>query len=305
MRQTKHILLLIISTIICIAIVVFYNYFNDILYSIDEFISSVNHKEVQVPSTSQYHRMYEYETLKETDNFIPNTYEDIQNIYYTVLNNGWESFTFYCPKSYENCKEDVRSIGNDFEYISLLNNYVSPFNSYNKYNTMIIGSDEIYLQVDKLYTNEEIDFLNKKIKSIISELNIDKNSIKLNDLRSIHNYIVRNSTYDNDFDINDELSISNKANGMFETGKYICSGYTDMLALLLDELNIPNFKIMSENHVWNVVYYNGKWNHIDVTWDDDDKFFDNYNYFLITTKELLQKDSTEHNFKIKLYKELN
>ena len=39
---------------------------------------------------------------------------------------------------------------------------------------------------------------------------------------------------------------------------------------MLDRLSIPNFKVTSEEHVWNVIYYNGKWTHIDATWDDDE-----------------------------------
>ncbi|UKI58189.1 MAG: hypothetical protein L6V81_01725 [Clostridium sp.] len=39
---------------------------------------------------------------------------------------------------------------------------------------------------------------------------------------------------------------------------------------MLDKLHIPNFKVTSSEHVWNVVYYNGKWTHIDATWDDDE-----------------------------------
>ena len=27
----------------------------------------------------------------------------------TVLNNGWESFTFYCPREYVTCAEDVKT----------------------------------------------------------------------------------------------------------------------------------------------------------------------------------------------------
>ena len=65
-------------------------------------------------------------------NFRPNSIEDIKDIYYTVLNNGWIDFTFYCPKSYTNCVEDVRKIANNNEYITKLNGYVSPFNSYKK-----------------------------------------------------------------------------------------------------------------------------------------------------------------------------
>ena len=70
-------------------------------------------------------------------------------------------------------------------------------------------------------------------------------------------------------------------------------------------MNVPNFKVNSEEHEWNVVYFNNKWSHIDVTWDDDEvNKNNNRNFFMITTNDLLKKDKKEHNFDQSLYLEL-
>ena len=74
---------------------------------------------------------------------------------------------------------------------------------------------------------------------------------------------------------------------------------------MLDKLHIPNFKVTSSEHVWNVIYYNGKWTHIDATWDDDEVNKNTqHNFYKITTDELLKKDKKEHNFNINDYLEL-
>lgn len=79
------------------------------------------------------------------------------------------------------------------------------------------------------------------------------------------------------------------------------------MKLFLDRLNIPNYKISSENHIWNLVNVDNNWYHLDLTWDDpvtsNGTDVLEYDYFLITTTELEELESDQHNFDIKIYKE--
>ena len=80
---------------------------------------------------------------------------------------------------------------------------------------------------------------------------------------------------------------------------------------VLNRFGIKNYKIASKTHVWNAVFIDGKWLHLDLTWDDpvsergpmlDDK------YFLITTDELVEADNGEtdtHIFDKTIYLEFN
>ena len=80
------------------------------------------------------------------------------------------------------------------------------------------------------------------------------------------------------------------------------------MALFLNYFNIPNFKVASENHVWNVVFIDGQWLHLDLTWDDpiltsgEDVLDDTY--FLITTSELNKLSDSQHHFDETIYVEL-
>ena len=77
------------------------------------------------------------------------------------------------------------------------------------------------------------------------------------------------------------------------------------MAIILDEFNIPNFKVSSADHVWNVVYINNKWLHVDTTWDDDEvNRYNRNNFFLIDTNKLYELDTSEHTFNKEYYKEL-
>ena len=88
-----------------------------------------------------------------------------------------------------------------------------------------------------------------------------------------------------------------------------CNGYTDAAALLLDRLNIQNLKISNNNHIWNLVYIDNKWVHMDLTWDDPvvpnnpDKNILQHDYFLKTTVEFekLNTEENKHNFNKEFY----
>ena len=276
MTRTEKLLYTLVVLVVSFILFLFFQNFEKINSDIDKFITSMKEPKINIPNDKTiYNRKYSYKTVHETNNFIPKNIDDLKNIYYTILNKGWDEFTFYCDKDYESCADDVKTIANDSEYINLINNYISPFNSYKKYNTVITNDLEIH--------------------DTISSTNIKK----------LHDYVINNIKYDEEYKENNRESISNKAYGALFNGIALCSGYTDTFALMLDRLSIPNFKVTSEEHVWNVIYYNGKWTHIDATLDDDEINKNNqHNFYMITTEELLKKDKEEHNFNINDYLEL-
>ncbi len=269
-----------------------------------QIIDKYKSDKIIIPNYKSHYKDYKFKTVSETDNFVPSNIDDLKNIYYTVLNNGWESFTFYCPKSYTECANDVKSLANS-KYTEIINNYVSPLNSYIKYNTLIVNDDKINLKVDKLYTNDEITKLDAFVNKFINDNKINVKNPTKKDIKLIHDYLVDNITYDKKYKEGDE-TVSNKATTAIFNKIAICSGYTDAFAIFLDKLNIPNFKVTTEDHVWNLIYFDNKWTHIDVTWDDDEVNKDNnHNFFMIDTKKLLEIDDLKHNFEKSDYLELN
>ena len=54
-------------------------------------------------------------------------------------------------------------------------------------------------------------------------------------------------------------------------GETVCAGYASAFAYLMQRLNIDNFLVRGnagENHLWNVVFLDGEYYAMDVTWDD-------------------------------------
>lgn len=287
-------------------------YFKDNI--IDFILNKIYTKEINIEEKNKYYVDYDFVYVKNTDNFTPKSKQDLINIFYTILNSGWNNFSFYCDKEYKDCKKDINNIINDDNILPSINNYVHPFNSYATFSISINNFGKVNVTIEKIYSDEIILELNNKIneikKSIITTNMNDKDKIK-----AVHDYIINNTKYDEEkeyTEINGIKNYKNKSNiayGPLINGKAICGGYTDAMSIMLYDLGIYNFKISNDNHVWNVINVNGKWLNTDLTWDDpltntkEDVL--TYTFFLKTTDELLNLDTSQHTFDKSFYPLVN
>ena len=291
----------ILFTVVIIGVLwVVYNNIEVISSTIKSYL--VNDNTVIIKNNNQYTRNYNYIVFNSDEDFVPYNKDDIMNIFYNVLNNGWTDFTFYCPDSYEDCMSDIETIAFDNELLSKINNYVHPFNSFYNLNTKIVSNGEIKIDVTHKYSQEKINVLEEKVNFVLSELNINNKSNR-DKIALIHDYIIRNAQYDNAGIDGSSMYDSTSAYGCLLEGFSVCSGYSDAMAIILDRLDIPNLKVSSENHVWNLVYVDNEWLHLDLTWDDTNNAKYSNNYFLITKEKLFTLDDKEHNFDEKFFLE--
>lgn len=265
-------------------------------------------EEVQAPIKNEYYRNYDYEFVQNTDNFNPKNKNDILNIYFTVLNSGVKNFYFYCPNEYSNCINDVKEITNNKTLLSTINNYVHPYNSYKHIETSYYKTGKVEISIEKTYSENKINTINKKVDYIINDIIKDEKDTNTM-IKLAHDYIVNNTKYDsNRSDKNISEYDSDTAYGALIEGYALCGGYTDSMAIILDRLNIKNFKIASDSHIWNAVNMNDEWYHLDLTWDDpvtsDNSDILEYNFFMITTEELDQIKTNYHTYNKDYYKEL-
>lgn len=263
----------------------------------------VTDEEIIISESNQYKRDYQFVSFTNDEDFIPYNGSDIKNIYFNILNNGWDSFTFYCPSEYENCVNDVIDIADNKELLSKINNYVHPYNSFKDIYTKVYGNKFI-VSVKKKYSLDKQNKINEKVKEVISSLNMDGMSER-EKIEAIHNYIINNSVYDNSIVDGKSEYDSTSAYGNLIEGYGVCSGYSDAMAIFLDIMSIPNIKVSSDNHIWNLVYVDGEWLHLDLTWDDTGNSKYNNNYFLITKERLFSLDNKEHNYDSNFFLEAN
>lgn len=298
-----------IITILCFALILCFTFRKEIITFVLK--EAIQNKEVTLPSEVSGFNNYEFMFVQDTNDFHVKKRQDILNVIYTVLNHGIDEFTFYCDKDYTNCSKEFDEISNDQILLSTINNLVSPYNSYEKIYFKITSYGEINMKIDKLYSDDEIRQIESKIAEFESNLTVTSDTDKI---KAFHDYLINNSVYDKDRaeaieqGTDEGNSVSHKANGPLLNGIALCSGYSDAMKIYLDKLGLPNYKISTNNHIWNLVKINSAWKHLDLTWDDpvtsDGSNILLHKFFLISTDELLKLDKTGHNFNIEYYPEL-
>ena len=283
-----------------------YNYYSKMISDDKELIVS-NKKYLE---KKNYHKENYVNYLEETTNLVASNKNDLLNIYYTAINNGYENITFYCDKAYSSCINDITTLDKENNNFSLINQLVNVYNTYHSIESVYTNNSRIDISITRKYNKDEIDLIDKKINNIINELNINNLNNVEDKIKTFHDYLANNNVYDiekaNNLEIDND---SDSAIGALFNGKAICSGYSDALAIFLDKLSLPNVRIATTNHVWNAVKINNEWKHIDLTWDDpivnDGSSIIQYDYFLISTKELENKNDDDHNYDKEVYSFIN
>lgn len=261
----------------------------------------------KLETRNDYTRDIDFTYVKRTTDYNPKNYQDILNIYYSVLNSGLEEFTFQCDVSYKNCLDDVDALANSQEKLSDINNYVHPFNSFTHIETTYNSLGSVTISTVKAYTQEEIALLNTAIDDIYPKI-VNENATVEENIKSVHDYIINNTKYDISRKNGESEYHSDTAYGALYEGYAVCGGYSDTMSLFLNRMNIPNFKASSDMHIWNVVNVNGQWLNLDLTWDDpisiDGLDYLEYDFFLIDSQRMLKLEKKEHNFNADTYPEI-
>lgn len=245
-----------------------------------------------------------------TDTKIHNKEELINSLYY-IINSGTSYTERYIDESYINYEEDINTLTNNNgeelkDIMSNLNNYVHPFNSSNNIIISYGNNYKIGFTINKAYTDEEINLLNEKVNNILKEKTNNSMPIK-EKIKVIHDYIIDNTQYDKlKYENKEDTTYkSNTAYGVLVEGYGTCNGYSDAMAIFLNKMNVINYKISNDEHIWNLVYLDGKWYHLDLTWDDpiSTTNINRDTYFLIDTNTLKKINDDTHNYDKNIYSE--
>ena len=270
---------------------------------------SSNNSKIEITDANGYYRNYDFMFVQNISDKTVSNYQDLINVYYTVINSGISRFTFYCPKNeYNRCIDDVESIANNQTLLSNINNFVHPYNAFSHIETEFDNLGKVTISIERAYSSSDIQLINKSVDDIYNKL-YDNNKSTEENIKLFHDYIIENTKYDSErSDKNIVNYKSETAYGPLFEGHAICGGYTDLMQLFLEKMKIKNYRVSSYMHIWNAVEINNKWYHIDLTWDDpvisDGTEVVYHDYMLIDTKELLNKEKTQHNFDEDVFIEL-
>ncbi len=263
-------------------------------------------EEVTLTESNDYTRDYSFSYVALTNNFSPETEEDVRNLYYTVLNSGVESFTFYCKKD-TSCLDNVKALADDQKTLSTINNFVHPFNSFKRITTNYDEARKVTIDIEHNYNDNVKTLVLNKVREIESQIWNDTMSLD-EKIKFAHNYIIEHSKYDKDRSDNNIINYqSDIAYGPLLQGYSLCGGYTDAMELFLEDLKIKSYKISNDKHVWNGVNLGNNWFHLDLTWDDpitsNNQDILEYTYFLVDNSKLLATGNDQHQFDTNIYQE--
>jgi len=117
------------------------------------------------------------------------------------------------------------------------------------------------------FTSEEIFEMNKEIEMeaelLLYQINLLGIHSKYGLLKFIHDYIIRNTVYDDS-----SPGYTHTIYGPLVKHKGLCSGYSETMKFIASFFGVNVVIARSLSHEWNFVRINNKWYYIDVTWDD-------------------------------------
>lgn len=252
---------------------------------------------IQTLYDNEYRKKQNYEYIKINEDTTIRDKKDIINAIYTYLDAGWDTYTVKCDVSYQNCLDDFKQITNDNSLLTKINTYVHPFNTFKNLKISFSAIGRITLKKEAYYTRNQIEEINQKVDEIYNKL-YDTSKTPRENIKIFHDYLINNTKYDKNNTTGSPNMISSNAYGVFTKGLGICNAYTDAMSLFLEKMKIKNYRIASNTHIWNFVYLEGNWYHLDLTFDDVIMYDDSeklvYDYFLITNNELEQFNDEDH-----------
>lgn len=136
-------------------------------------------------------------------------------------------------------------------------------------------------------TPEETAEVNRQVSHIVKQI-ISPRMNGHEKVKEIHDWLVRYLQYDTRYE-------RYTAYQALQDRRAVCQGYALLAYKMLNEAGIKNKivegTVASGDHAWNLVLLDGKWYHLDVTWDDpvpnrDDLL--SYNYYLKTDEQIRQ-----------------
>lgn len=150
----------------------------------------------------------------------------------------------------------------------------------------------------------------QKLYQVVSEImqkNIDNTMTDFEKEKALHDYLVKSCRYSRNLDQPANSDIY-RAYGALINKDAVCNGYAEALQLLFACAGIESKFVLGTadgiSHAWNLVQLDGKWYHLDATWNDpipDKKNIAIHSYFNVSDDIL----SKSHTWKRENYPEAN
>ncbi|MCR4625150.1 MAG: hypothetical protein K5795_04155 [Lachnospiraceae bacterium] len=217
-----------------------------------------------------------------------------------ALEHGVESFTitfrgYDCSHWWKIFREKLKTQSELSGYTA--NGYTGAFDDKNHKITITPEYKDVWKAVTYLrYDGYEVDDDIKKLLNAALDLTNEAIAAVGNKpedvLLYVNNRMCSMTTYSDPIPTEHDCP-QRDATGVFFYGDGVCESYTAAMRLVLNILGLENDTIVNKKgtHIWNRVLLDGVWYHIDVTWNDVEKYGGGFynSYFLLTEDQLIKK----------------
>lgn len=233
---------------------------------------------------------YSYSFLSETEKVV---YRKMLNMVRN-LTVGWIDMGYIINNPSAVVAKAYRAMCNDFPQY-----YWMPVSYYitHKDGTVAVAFKRNDFEDGYGFTKEEIENNKEEIEDaidiIVSKALTGKNDFEKETI--IHDMLCKTVTYDSEFERN--VGAIYSIYGALVNRRAVCEGYARAFKLLCQSAGLECILVSGDskdvNHLWNMVKLEGKWYHVDVTWDDL-KEEAHHTYLNLTTLEI----RADHNIDI-------
>lgn len=183
------------------------------------------------------------------------------------MNNRKETITFTYEGKTTNLKSKVqtaldKAMESDPYLNYIIDSYAFSYRGTNR-------SAKVTMQIKYLENLQQTAYVTKEVKAALKEI-ITPGMNNHEKVRVIHDWVVLNLKYDTSYR-------KYTAYEGLKSGSTVCQGYSLLTYRMLKEAGITNRIIegtakpeggRSQSHAWNLVHLDGRWYHLDTTWDD-------------------------------------
>ncbi|MNO19911.1 Transglutaminase-like superfamily protein [compost metagenome] len=184
-----------------------------------------------------------------------------------AMNNRRENITFVYEGKTTNLKSQVQkaidqAMGSDPYLYYIIDSYAFSYRGSSR-------SANVTVQVAYRETLQQTALVNKQVKTILQQI-ITPGMNNHQKVKVIHDWVVLHLKYDTTYR-------KYTAYEGLQTGSAVCQGYSLLTYKLLLGAGIPNRIVegtakpeggVAQSHAWNLVQLDGRWYHLDTTWDD-------------------------------------
>lgn len=231
-----------------------------------------------------------------------NTSEEMGKLLQEAVEKGIKTISFdYISPKYK--IEEIEKYINSLDLTDAI--YV---NSYTYTYSML--SDNTVTKISFKFTTRVADEHRKEAEEVMNSWiknNINSTDDEYTKVKKIHDFLVDSI----DYEMNSETTVNGHSvfdvTGALLDRQAVCDGYSKSFNEIAKRVGLETKRVTGDawndsyngSHAWNIVKVNGKWYHVDTTWDDpvskDGKRRKTYEYFLKSDDYMAQSRTWDRN----------